>query len=43
MVETLDPDQSAEDRMDVSQRDYELLATQAWCETYNVPILFAEG
>ncbi len=43
VVETVDPDQSAEDRMALIETDYELLSTHAWCEKYNVPITFAEA
>jgi hypothetical protein len=43
VVEAVDAEESAEDRMAVIQRDYELLDTQAWCEKYNVPLPFAMG
>ncbi|MBF6558300.1 MAG: hypothetical protein IVW52_19545 [Acidimicrobiales bacterium] len=43
VVEAVDPEQSAEERMAVIQSDYELLSTQAWCEKYSVPLPFAEG
>ena len=43
VVETVDPNESAEHRMAVIQGDYDLLTIQAWCEQYNVPITFAEG
>ncbi len=43
IVETVDPDQSAEDRMALIQADYELLSTHAWCEKYKVPLAFAIG
>ena len=43
VLEAVDPDQTAEDRMVAIQRDYDLLSTEAWCEKYHVPTSFAEG
>ncbi|HZM53496.1 MAG TPA: hypothetical protein VFC03_00540 [Acidimicrobiales bacterium] len=43
VVESVDTEQSVEDRMAIIQSDYDLLSTQAWCEKYGVPVPFAQG
>ena len=43
LVEAVDSEGEAEERLVVIQRDFELLSIPAWCKKYDVPISFAEG
>lgn len=43
VLEAVDSEQAALDRMAAIQRDYDLLSAEAWCDKYDVPISFAQG
>jgi hypothetical protein len=43
VLESVDSEREAEERMSAIQRDSELLSTSAWCEKYDVPLSFAQG
>jgi hypothetical protein len=42
VIEAVESEELAEDRLAAIERDYELLSLQAWCQKYDVPRRFAE-